>query len=209
MGNKIDIICIESHWSYGSIGSIDRRFDLTTSMTRRNPNAKDRHYHENHDTTHHENSLLHPSILPPQHDDDQGTNLQQCDPTVLQTVADHRFVIRTLKEDQCIGQSMGQILSPALKTLVLVRADVPHLPHMRSQPAISFFSQFVSALRGRAQRYEGMIDIRGRFWKPAFLWKGLIFVLFLDLLLSGLVTLLSRYFKGVSSLSERQPASVA
>jgi hypothetical protein len=208
MGNKIDIICIESHWSYGGIGSIDRRFDLTTSMTRRNPNAKDRHYHENHDTTNHENSLLHPAFYHPS-TTTKGRIYSNAIPRMLQTVADHRFVIRTLKEDQCIGQSMGQILSPALKTLVLVRADVPHLPHMGSQPAISFFSRFVSALRARSQRYEGMIDIRGRFWKLAFLWKGLIFVLFLDLLLSGLVTLLSRYFKGVSSLSERQPASVA
>jgi hypothetical protein len=60
MGNQLDIVCIEYHWSYGSIGSIDRRFDLTTFITRRTSNAKDRHHHENHDTTHHETSLLHP-----------------------------------------------------------------------------------------------------------------------------------------------------
>jgi hypothetical protein len=50
---------------------------------------------------------------------------------------------------QCIGQFIGQILSPALPKLVLIRADAPLLLHPRSRPAISFFLEFVFAVPAR------------------------------------------------------------
>ena len=75
---------------------------------------------------------------------------------------------------QCIGQFIGQILSPALQKLVLIRADaLLLLIHARD---LRFpFSHNLSLLFQADTMIRGMNDIRGRFWTPAFLLERIDF----------------------------------
>lgn len=54
----------------------------------------------------------------------------------------------------CIGQSIGQDLSLALKKLVLTRADALLLHQLPSRPAISLFSDIWLCSSSQTTRYE-------------------------------------------------------